>query len=52
MKRTWVNYGHPRNWCDAVQGEGEAFLKIDADHILGALSQIVERASTNRCYSR
>lgn len=27
MKRTWVNYGHPRNWCDAVQGEGEAFLR-------------------------
>jgi aldehyde dehydrogenase (NAD+) len=26
MKRTWVNYGHPRNWLDAVQGEGEEFL--------------------------
>ena len=21
MKRTWVNYGHPRNWPDNVQGE-------------------------------
>jgi aldehyde dehydrogenase (NAD+) len=27
MKRTWVNYGHPRNWMDAVQGEGEEFLR-------------------------
>jgi aldehyde dehydrogenase (NAD+) len=27
MKRTWVNYGHPRNWLDAVQGEGEEFLR-------------------------
>jgi aldehyde dehydrogenase (NAD+) len=26
MKRTWVNYGHPRNWSDPVQGEGEEFL--------------------------
>ncbi|HZU68205.1 MAG TPA: aldehyde dehydrogenase family protein [Ktedonobacteraceae bacterium] len=26
MKRTWVNYGHPRNWLDPVQGEGEEFL--------------------------
>src|SRR5256714_8869183 len=22
MKRTWVNYGHARNWLDTVQGEG------------------------------
>jgi aldehyde dehydrogenase (NAD+) len=27
MKRTWVNYGHPRNWMDVVQGEGEEFLR-------------------------
>jgi aldehyde dehydrogenase (NAD+) len=27
MKRTWVNYGHPRNWLDPVQGEGEEFLR-------------------------
>jgi len=26
MKRTWVNYGHPRNWSDPVQGEGKEFL--------------------------
>lgn len=27
MKRTWVNYGHRRNWLDVVQGEGEEFLR-------------------------
>jgi aldehyde dehydrogenase (NAD+) len=27
MKRTWVDYGHPRNWLDTVQGEGEEFLR-------------------------
>jgi aldehyde dehydrogenase (NAD+) len=27
MKRTWVNYGRPRNWLDPVQGEGEEFLR-------------------------
>ena len=27
MKRTWVNYGHPRNWLDTVQGEGAEFLR-------------------------
>ncbi len=26
MKHTWVNYGHSRNWLDAIQGEGEEFL--------------------------
>ena len=26
MKRTWVNYGHSRNWLERVQGEGEEFL--------------------------
>jgi aldehyde dehydrogenase (NAD+) len=26
MKRTWVNYGHPLNWLDVVEGEGEEFL--------------------------
>ncbi len=27
MKRTWVNYGRARNWLDALQGEGEEFLR-------------------------
>ena len=27
MKRTWVNYGHRRAWLDAVQGEGQEFLR-------------------------
>ncbi|MCC7447857.1 MAG: aldehyde dehydrogenase family protein [Anaerolineae bacterium] len=27
MKRTWVNYGHARDWLDRVQGEGEEFLR-------------------------
>ncbi|TMD41807.1 MAG: aldehyde dehydrogenase family protein [Chloroflexi bacterium] len=27
MKRTWVNYGHARNWLDSEQGEGEEFLR-------------------------
>jgi aldehyde dehydrogenase (NAD+) len=27
MKRTWVNYGHPRDWRDPVQGAGEDFLR-------------------------
>ncbi len=27
MKRTWVNYGHPRNWLDPIQGEGKEFLR-------------------------
>lgn len=27
MKRTWVNYGHTRNWLDTVQGEGQEFLR-------------------------
>ncbi len=27
MKRTWVNYGHTRNWQDRIQGEGEEFLR-------------------------
>ena len=27
MKRTWVDYGHPRAWLDPVQGEGEEFLR-------------------------
>jgi aldehyde dehydrogenase (NAD+) len=26
MKRTWVNYGEPRDWLDAHQGQGEEFL--------------------------
>jgi aldehyde dehydrogenase (NAD+) len=32
MKRTWVNYGQPRNWLDAAQGEGEEFLR-EATHV-------------------
>jgi aldehyde dehydrogenase (NAD+) len=27
MKRTWVNYGHPRDWLDPLQSEGEEFLR-------------------------
>ncbi len=27
MKRTWVSYGHQRDWRDAAQGEGEEFLR-------------------------
>jgi aldehyde dehydrogenase (NAD+) len=27
MKRTWVNYGHSRNWSDPIQGEGQEFLR-------------------------
>ena len=26
MKRTWVNYGLPRDWMDAHQAAGEEFL--------------------------
>jgi aldehyde dehydrogenase (NAD+) len=27
MKRTWVSYGHRRDWLDTRQGEGEEFLR-------------------------
>lgn len=27
MKRTWVSYGHPRNWLAREQGEGREFLR-------------------------
>ncbi len=27
MKRTWVNYGHARDWRDPAQGEGQEFLR-------------------------
>jgi aldehyde dehydrogenase (NAD+) len=27
MKRTWVNYGRPRAWCDPQSGEGTEFLR-------------------------
>lgn len=27
MKRTWVNYGRYHDWEDALQGEGEVFLR-------------------------
>ncbi|HWM94427.1 MAG TPA: aldehyde dehydrogenase family protein [Thermoanaerobaculia bacterium] len=27
LKRTWVDYGHPRDWVDAEQGVGEEFLR-------------------------
>ncbi|KAL5009729.1 hypothetical protein ScPMuIL_012034 [Solemya velum] len=26
VKRTWVNYGHQRDWTDSEQGHGEEFL--------------------------
>jgi aldehyde dehydrogenase (NAD+) len=27
LKRTWVNYGEPRDWTDEQQGAGEEFLR-------------------------
>jgi aldehyde dehydrogenase (NAD+) len=27
LKRTWVNYGHPRDWADPEQGLGKEFLR-------------------------
>jgi aldehyde dehydrogenase (NAD+) len=27
MKRTWVSYGHARDWLDIAQGEGQEFLR-------------------------
>jgi aldehyde dehydrogenase (NAD+) len=27
MKRTWVSYGHPRDWTSREQGEGQEFLR-------------------------
>jgi aldehyde dehydrogenase (NAD+) len=27
LKRTWVSYGHPRDWADPEQGAGEEFLR-------------------------
>jgi aldehyde dehydrogenase (NAD+) len=27
MKRTWVNYGHKRDWLDKMQGEGQEYLR-------------------------
>jgi aldehyde dehydrogenase (NAD+) len=27
MKRTWVSYGHRRDWLDTLQGEGQEFLR-------------------------
>lgn len=32
MKRTWVTYGHARDWLDRVQGEGQEFLR-EATHV-------------------
>ncbi|MDQ2715724.1 MAG: aldehyde dehydrogenase family protein, partial [Chloroflexota bacterium] len=32
MKRTWVNYGHTRNWLSVEQGEGQEFLR-EATHV-------------------
>jgi aldehyde dehydrogenase (NAD+) len=32
MKRTWVNYGHPRDWLDNRQAEGQEFLR-EATHV-------------------
>jgi aldehyde dehydrogenase (NAD+) len=27
LKRTWVDYGHARDWTDPEQGLGEEFLR-------------------------
>ena len=27
MKRTWVDYGHARDWLNKTQGEGQEFLR-------------------------
>jgi aldehyde dehydrogenase (NAD+) len=27
MKRTWVSYGHERDWLDKTQGEGQEYLR-------------------------
>ena len=32
MKRTWVDYGHARDWLDPAQGEGPEFLR-QATHV-------------------
>jgi aldehyde dehydrogenase (NAD+) len=32
MKRTWVNYGHGRDWYDREQGEGQEFLR-ESTHV-------------------
>jgi aldehyde dehydrogenase (NAD+) len=32
MKRTWVDYGHARDWLDPAQGEGREFLR-HATHV-------------------
>jgi aldehyde dehydrogenase (NAD+) len=32
MKRTWVGYGHRRDWMDPEQGEGAEFLR-EATHV-------------------
>src|SRR5215218_7339383 len=32
MKRTWVDYGHPRDWLNPGQGEGAEFLR-EATHV-------------------
>jgi len=32
MKRTWVNYGHSRDWLDPLQGEGEELLR-ESTHV-------------------
>ncbi|HEV2579376.1 MAG TPA: aldehyde dehydrogenase family protein, partial [Ktedonobacteraceae bacterium] len=32
MKRTWVSYGHARDWFDIEQGEGQEFLR-EATHV-------------------
>jgi aldehyde dehydrogenase (NAD+) len=32
MKRTWVNYGHPRDWLNKEQAEGREFL-IEATQV-------------------
>jgi aldehyde dehydrogenase (NAD+) len=32
MKRTWVSYGHSRDWLDATQSEGREFLR-ESTHV-------------------
>ena len=32
MKRTWVDYGHARDWLNKTQGEGQEFLR-EATHV-------------------
>ena len=33
VKRTWVNYGIPRDWIDPVQGQVIAYHAYDDNHL-------------------